>query len=282
MMTTKISFVCVFLVALVLSSLLFQGLRAATKRQAASARMTPANDGVAMRVPVIVELFTSEGCSSCPPADTLLAKLETLQPVANAEILALEEHVDYWNGPGWTDPFSSEEWTQRQRDYAAALRTGSVYTPQMIVNGRAEFVGSRGQESLRAVTEAARQGKLDASITAENGGKKAMQQFAVRFGKLAATSPGNKAEVWFAITETGLHSSVTGGENAGQALQHASVVRLLKKIGAADPDKDPSFTGEYKVSFDGRWKLPNLRAVAFVQEKTGLRILGAASTRFEQ
>jgi hypothetical protein len=281
-MKNEISFACVCLVALALTSVLLQGLRAAAEHQAPSAGFAPVRDGFAMPVPVVVELFTSEGCSSCPPADTLLARLETFQPVANAEILALEEHVDYWNGPSWTDPFSSEEWTQRQLDYATALRSGSVYTPQMIVNGRAEFVGSRGQESLRAIREAARQSKLDASITAENRGEKGTQQFALRFGKLAATSAGDKAEVWFAITETGLHSSVTGGENAGQALRHASVVRLLKKIGSADPDKDPSFTGEYKVSIDGGWRLSNLRAVAFVQEKKSLRILGAASTPFEQ
>src|SRR5437870_9783817 len=91
--------------------------------------------------PVVVELFTSEGCSSCPPADELLARLEREQPVANARVIALEEHVDYWNQLGWNDRFSNSLFRGRQNDYARFFRTENIYTPQMIVNGQAEFVG---------------------------------------------------------------------------------------------------------------------------------------------
>src|SRR2546428_644665 len=91
------------------------------------------------RTPVILELFTSEGCSSCPPADALLAKLANEQPLANVQLIALEEHVDYWNDLGWTDPFSSRDWTERQYVYAGALRNGNPYTPQMVVDGAMEF-----------------------------------------------------------------------------------------------------------------------------------------------
>src|ERR1700679_2460094 len=94
---------------------------------------TQGPQAVAAREPVIVELFTSEGCSSCPPADELLAQLDAQQPLGSAQVIALEEHVDYWDEQGWKDPFSSSTWTARQNDYAGTLHNGSPFTPQMVV-----------------------------------------------------------------------------------------------------------------------------------------------------
>jgi hypothetical protein len=239
------------------------------------------DDRAGRYAPIIVELFTSEGCSSCPPADSLLARLEEQQPVAGAEIVALEEHVDYWNHQGWEDPFSAEQWTERQQKYAASRGDQSVYTPQMVVSGHAEFVGSRERTARAAIEQAATQPQTGVSVAPAKSDKRDAEEFEVSVGKLVGNSSGDTAEVWLAITETGLHSAVTRGENAGENLQHAAVVRTLRKVGVADAGKEPSFKAEQSLKLERAWKRQNLRAVVFVQEKRSLRILGAATARIE-
>lgn len=229
------------------------------------------------RTPVIVELFTSEGCSSCPPADQLLAKLEQNQPIQNAEIIALEEHVDYWNNLGWTDPFSSESSTARQYVYAEALGNGNAYTPQMVVDGRDEFVGSRERVARGTIEQAASRKKADVGVTAGGLGPDGAKVFRIKAGALSNSTPGDTPEVWMAITETGLHSDVKRGENAGEDLHHAAVVREMRKIGVADGSGDTSFSAEKTVNLDRNWKPENTRLVVFVQEKNSKRILGAGS-----
>jgi hypothetical protein len=234
---------------------------------------------VANAAPVVVELFTSEGCSSCPPADALLVKLTERERLEKEQIIALEEHVDYWDQLGWRDPFSSVEWTRRQESYAAAFGNGSVYTPQMIVDGLTEFVGSREWEARRAIQEMAGKAKTDVRVTLAETGKDGAQ-FTVHVGKLIGVTGDDLAEVLIAITETGLHSAVTRGENAGEDLHHAAVVRTLRRIGVANAkDPETAFTGEASASFDPSWKRDNLRAVVFVQGKKSRKILGAAEAK---
>jgi hypothetical protein len=229
--------------------------------------------------PVVVELFTSEGCSSCPLADSLLLKMDQAHSVGNAEVIALEEHVDYWDDLGWRDPYSSHEWTERQQGYAYTFRQGSVYTPQMVVDGRAEFVGSREGQARQAIAEAA--GKEKAVVTAtmamSSDGK---DRVSVRVGKLPVGSAADSSEVWLAITETGLHTAVKRGENAGEDLHHSAIVRTLRKVGVADPkNQETSFTGDVNLSLDKGWQRGNLRAVVFVQEKKSQQIVGAAEVK---
>jgi hypothetical protein len=231
--------------------------------------------------PVLLELFTSEGCSSCPPADELLAKLEAQQPVANVQVIALEEHVDYWNNLGWVDPFSGPEWTERQQDYAATLKNGNPYTPQLVINGHTEFAGGRANQALQAIATAAREATTQVTLTTGPADKHD-QHLDISVGKLGQNVRGDSPEIWLAITEAGLHSSVSRGENAGRELQHASIVRQLRKIGTADQNKDVSFSRKVSVALESQWNRQNLRAVVFVQEKKSRQIIGAAEARIGQ
>jgi hypothetical protein len=234
------------------------------------------------RTPVVVELFTSEGCSSCPPADALLARLSEVQVAGNVQLIALEEHVDYWNDLGWTDPFSSRDWTSRQYDYARALGNGNAYTPQMVVDGTTEFVGSRSKQARESILKAANKTKIPVELAQGNADGAGKKNLSAKVGKLEGTTKGDAAEVWLAITETGLHSSVTRGENAGEELRHAAVVRFMRKIGEAKGDSETSFTGDVSAPLQKEWKRENLKAVLFVQEKKSRRILGATEIRINQ
>jgi len=223
--------------------------------------------------PVIVELFTSEGCSSCPPADLLLTRLEKEQPVTGAEIIALGQHVDYWNSLGWRDPFSSAEFTSRQQRYAQAFRNDNSYTPQMIVDGRLEFNGSDSRRAAGAIAQAAKASKAAVEAALNPG----QQGLVVKVGSLPALSRGDTAEVLLAITEYALASNVTRGENAGRRLPHSAVVRQLRVLGKADAQSSPSFTAQPALKLDPAWKRENLRAVVLVQERNSRRIMGAAA-----
>ena len=235
-----------------------------------------------VRTPVVVELFTSEGCSSCPPADALLARLSEGQVAGNIHLIALEEHVDYWNDLGWTDPFSSQDWTSRQYVYARTLGNGNAYTPQMVVDGTVEFVGSHTQKARETILKAASKAKVPVMLVQSNANEPSKENFSVKVGKLEGTTRGDAAEVWLAITETGLHSAVTRGENAGEDLHHAAVVRSMRKIGEAKADGETSLAGDASVPLQKEWKRENLRAVLLVQEKKSRRILGAAEVRIGQ
>ncbi len=229
------------------------------------------------RKPVLVELFTSEGCSDCPPAEALALKMEQ-QPIPGVDLIVLEEHVDYWNHQGWVDPFSSMEWTERQRIYVGRVNS-SPYSPEMVVDGQSQFIGSNGRAAQAAIEKAARGAETNVTIAAGKDSKDS-QDFAVSVGKLAGNAANDQAEVWLAVVEDGLHSSVKAGENAGHVLYHAAVLRSLHKIGVAEAEGDAAaFTGNARVKFKSSWKRENLHVVVFVQEKKSLAILGAASAK---
>jgi len=228
-------------------------------------------------VPVIVELFTSEGCSSCPAADRMLARLEQTQPVPGVQVIALEEHVDYWNQLGWTDPFSSPQYRARQNDYAVAFHAGNIYTPQMVVNGQTQFVGNdmnRAYHEIGAAAQAAN--TLVELSTVPNPRDPDLLDLSVQINN-SKSPKWRDSNVYLAVTENGLTTFVSRGENGGRTLRHSSVARTFGVIGRVNPQ---GATGGQLVStlrLPREWKRENLRAVVFVQERGTFRITGAAA-----
>jgi hypothetical protein len=180
-------------------------------------------------MPVLVELFTSEGCSSCPPADELLAALQKQQPVSQANIIVLEEHVDYWDRLGWRDRFSSAQFTQRQNAYAPRLRFDDPYTPQMVVDGKIQFVGSDSAKAIASITQASRDAKIDLSITQPTiDGRQLV-------GSVSSVS--NKADLshgdlYAVLVDSSASTEVRAGENGGRHLEHVNVARTFERIGS--------------------------------------------------
>lgn len=250
--------------ALIVISIFGRSEGAAVPRQSGSAPQ-----------PVVVELFTSEGCSSCPPADALLKQLSEQQSVRGVQIVALEEHVDYWDHLGWKDPYSSSEFSQRQSEYAQVFGTDGVYTPQMIVDGQNEFVGSRSLAAKEAIRKAGNQPKAEIVLVPSAASSPDKPAFEVQVKSLGGVSPRDVTELWVAVTEKGLQTDVKAGENSGETLKHAAVVRSLRKI---DTLHDPAgYSRQIQAAIDPGWKRENLVAVVFLAEKSSRKIIGAAA-----
>ncbi len=227
-------------------------------------------------VPVLVELFTSEGCSSCPSADVVLASLERTQSVAGVRIVPLAHHVDYWDGIGWPDPFSSAEATQRQRNYAS-LGSGS-YTPQAVVDGRAETIGSRKAMVELAIAEAAKRPHATIGVEiAERKNAAAPVEVTVKVGALPAGAASD-AELIVALTQNAVRVAVPQGENAGKTLEHTAVTRKLLVAGKV-PGPGTALTASLQVPQGLSAK--ELRIVAFVQERASRKVLGTVTRDVE-
>lgn len=229
---------------------------------------------------VVAELFTSEGCSSCPPADDLLREWLATQPVPGVEIVGLGEHVDYWDRLGWRDPFSSSAFSARQSAYdAAVFRDNRVYTPQLVVDGRLEVIGSDKAAVRRAVVEASRQPKATVQLTASGDGADRLL-VRVRVQDLAGVPRHGVAEVVVAVIEDGLATQVARGENSGRTLRHAAVTRSLTTLGIVDASAGDGIV-DGAVPVAAGWSRPHLRLIALLQERESRRILGAATVRLE-
>ena len=226
--------------------------------------------GAWAETPVVVELFTSEGCSSCPPADALLVDLGRKSPPNGVKLILLGEHVDYWNYIGWTDRFSSAQFSQRQNSYATELHLATVYTPQMVIDGHLQLVGNGAAEVYHSISKAAAEPKpAQVSLRWE-----AHQKLHVA----VQAPPGERPKVLFAITEDGLSTSVGAGENGGRTLHHAAVVRQLRELGAAN---NGQFETTVDVAVHSDWNPAKLKVLVLVQQPDTGKILGAESLDYQ-
>ena len=219
--------------------------------------------------PIVIELFTSEGCSSCPPADALLQRFAETQP----DVIALGEHVDYWDRLGWKDRFSSAAFTARQEIYASRFNGEGAYTPQMVVDGREGFVGSDLRAAQTALDRARStpHGTMRVEVTPSAGAL----AVTMTVSDLPKLSRGDRADVVVAVTEDRLRSDVKRGENRGRVLAHAAVVRHLATAGEAAADGPSTIRTEIPLGAD--WQRAALKVVAFAQERRGRAILASAA-----
>jgi hypothetical protein len=251
--------------------ILFSGILGAAILSRTSESTSSAN-----RVPVVVELFTSEGCSSCPPADALLRKFDA-QPFPAAELIVLSEHVDYWNHIGWTDPYSSHVYSERQSAYGDRLHLDGVYTPQMIVDGAHEFVGSNSDDAQKAIAKATENSKIAVRITEA---KLEGDTLDVHIEAGPLPTGARSADVILIAALNHAESQVAAGENSGRRLTHVAVVRGLKKAGSIAPGQ--AFSQDVTVKLDKPANAADLRAIALVQEPGPGKILGAAQERLSK
>jgi hypothetical protein len=240
-----------------------------------SASALPGNDD-SPRTPVLVELFTSEGCSSCPPADALLAKLDRSQPVNGAELIVLSEHVDYWNAIGWKDPYSSHAYSERQSAYAARFGRGGVYTPQMVIDGHSELVGNDERRAIQAVENETKFAKVPLSLSAIRFDSNNKLSMHVEAGPLGPSAAAHSAGLFLAIADDSDESQVSRGENAGRTLKHVAVLRTFVSVGTVG--KSDKVSRDVTVNFNNENRR-QLRIVGIIQESSAGRVLGVASAR---
>lgn len=212
----------------------------------------------------VVELFTSEGCSSCPPADAVLAECVQDAREHGKRVYCLAFQVDYWNRLGWADPYSDAAFTRRQNGYAQTFSSNQVYTPQMIVNGTEEFVGSERERSRKSIDAALkRPAKALVKLREEKGGEKENKAGAVIVSYESSAAP-KGAVVNIAVVERGLVSKVARGENADRTLHHENVVRVFRTV-----PLDETAKGSVELKLPTDLVQKNASVIAYVQETAG-------------
>lgn len=240
---------------------------------------TLAAETVAESKPVtIVELFTSQGCSSCPPADRLLGRL-----AETGDAFPLSFHVDYWNDIGWTDPFSSAAWSERQRRYARAFGTSRVYTPQLVIAGVEDCVGSQEscvRDALRRAAAKPAAGRVTLEVMpGDVPGTLRVEVAASIIAGLTEEADGTAGAPWdvlVALVEKDLVTPVGRGENSGRTLENDHVVRIFERAGSMPVAAGERWSGALELTLDATWRRDRLVLVAFLQDPRSMRIFAAS------
>jgi hypothetical protein len=238
-------------------------------------KATDANASQSPPTPVLVELFTAEGCSSCPPADAFLIQLDAHQPIPGAQLIVLSEHMNYWND-SWPDPFASAQLTARQAEYVRALKIRSPYTPQLIVDGTMEIRLDDPRAIEPTFRAAAATPKIPvrvASISVEPG----TPAHLVGEIEVDGSAEQHKANVYVAIALDRIETKVLRGENRGKTLAHVAVVEHLSKVGELKSGQ--TFNQTIRVPLERELASTNARLIVFVQEAGNGKVVGATLQR---
>jgi hypothetical protein len=257
--------------------LLLAGFVAYFGHHAAAAPSAPFSHTV-----VVAELFTSEGCSSCPAADEVLTRLAHEQVVPGVDVVALGEHVDYWDRLGWRDAFSSAMFSERQSNYdARVFHSSQVYTPQLVVDGQYEQVGSNASAVRRAIVRAAEAPKATVEMTAGRGDTGGELLATIHANVPPAVTVHDPVDVVVAVTEDNLVTNVRRGENGGRTLRHSAVVRSLT-IAGTRPLQERAWVTNTSVPWQSTWKPANVRVIGLLQEHASRRIVGVGVATLDQ
>jgi hypothetical protein len=227
----------------------------------------------AAAAPVLVELFTSEGCSSCPPADALLAKIDRTQ-LPGVQAIVLSEHVDYWNHDGWKDAYSSSFFTDRQQEYVRRLGAKGPYTPQMVIDGTAQMSGSDTVAVARALETARSHVKIPVRISSAALADAKTIRVHLAVDALPADFKAHKADVFVALALAHAESHVAAGENKGRDIRHVAVAESISKVGTVEKGKN--FDRDVLVKVKAPLDLENLRVIAFAQQSDAGEVVGAS------
>ncbi len=217
---------------------------------------------------VLVELFTSEYCPTCPPAEALLKQLEEEQPNENAEIITLALHVDSWDAPGYKDAFASPVFTRRQEIYSQKFKINEIYTPQMIVDGEKYFVGSNLQKASKAIKDSLESEKADVEISVGWSEKYKQEKLSTRITNLPKHE---NSTVFLAFAED---KPKDAASKSVRNISRVSIVRNLQGLGMLTADQQ-EFQAETFLQFQPTWKKENLKLIVFVQENRSRKIIGS-------